>query len=290
MEIEPMPTRRQPPTVRRRRLAAELLSLRSEAGLTREQVAVETGLSTGALFRIEKAQTRPQKRTLRALLDLYGVNAKDRRDELEALLRQSGEVGWLQLFEGNLVESYATLISFEAEAFRESVFELSFVPGLLQTEAYAEMVTRALMPEAEDDEIERRVEVRMRRQQALTKPSKLSLWAILDEAVIRRKVGGDALMREQLEHLIAASRRPNVTIQVVPFGAGAHLGMPGSFLTLEFSDPDPPLIYTENSGGGLFLEQDADVARYRSSFQRLAAQALSPDDTLRMIKEAAEAA
>jgi transcriptional regulator with XRE-family HTH domain len=288
--MEDMAARRQPPTVRRRRLAAELLGLRNAAGLTRDQVADTTGLSTGALFRIEKAQTRPQKRTLVLLLDLYGVTDSAQRNSLFDLLRQSRQLGWLQLFEDNLPQSYQTFISFEAEASRLSDFEGQFMPGLLQTEAYARTVIRSLMPEESDEEIERRVEVRIRRQQALTQPHAVGLWAILDEAVIRREVGGVPVLREQLKRLAEAAHTPNITLQVLPFKAGAHLGMPGSFIVMEFAEPDPPLIYTENSGGGLFLEADTDVQRYRASFQRLAAQALSPEDTTKIIEEAAKAA
>ncbi|MBL7261924.1 helix-turn-helix domain-containing protein [Paractinoplanes lichenicola] len=279
-----MPTRKTP-TVRRRRLAADLLALRTGAGLTRDQVNERTGISEGALFKLEKGQTRPQRRTLRTLLDLYGVTDQVRRAEMEAVLKQSDEIGWLQRFEGQLDDSYAALISFEAEAERESVFELAFVPGLLQTPEYARTIIGALMPEAEPEAIEERVEVRMRRQD-----SKTLVWGILDEGVIRRNVGGSAVMRDQLRHLSSAAGRPGVTLQIVPHSSGAHLGMPGSFLILEFTDPDPAIVYTENAGGGLFLEQDAEVARYRNSFQRLAAQALSPADTLSLMKDAANAA
>lgn len=289
--MEDMAARRQPPTMRRRRLAAELLRLRNAAGLTRDQVADTTGLSTGALFRIEKAQTRPQRRTLVLLLDLYCVVAKDEREALFDLLRHSSQLGWLHLFEDNLPQSYQTFISFEAEASRLSDYEGQFMPGLLQTEAYARTVIRGLMPEEADEDIERRVDVRMRRQQALAKPQAVGLWAILDEAVVQRQVGGPAVLRDQLRHLIEAATSPTITLQVIPFSAGAHLGMPGSFIVMEFPEPDPALIYTENAGGGLFLEADADVQRYRTSFQRLAAQALSPEDTIKIIKKrAAEAA
>ena len=121
-------------------------------------------------------------------------------------------------------------------------------------------------------------------------PQALAIWTILDEAAIWRQVGGAAVLREQLQRLVTAAESPNITLQVIPFSTGAHPGMPGSFIVMDFPEPDPPIIYTENSGGGLFLEGDADVRRYRTSFQRLAAQALSPDDTMAMITEAAEVA
>ncbi|MBM2618999.1 helix-turn-helix transcriptional regulator [Actinoplanes sp. LDG1-06] len=276
---------RKTPTVRRRRLAADLFALRIDAGLTREQVNERTGISEGALFKMERGKTRPQPRTLRALLDLYGIIDQARRDEMEAILRRSDEVGWIQPFEGNLVDSYATLISFESEAERQSVFELTFIPGLLQTPEYARTIITTLMPDADQEAIDRRVEVRMRRQE-----SKSAVWAILDEGVIRRNVGGCKVMQGQLEHLLTAAGHPSVTLQIMPYASGAHLGMPGSFLILEFAEPDPAIVYTEHTGGGLFLEHDAAIARYRDNFQRLAAQASSPADTIRLIQDAASAA
>ena len=283
-----MPPRRQPPTIGHRRLAGELLALRGER--TRDQVSADTGLSTGALFRIEKAQVRPQKRTLVQLLDYYGVTDAAQRAELLELLRRSRQLQWLTLFEDNLPQSYQHFISFEAEAYRISDYEGHFVPGLLQTQAYAESVIRALMPEAADEEISRRVEVRIRRQDVLKKSPPLRLWAILDEGAIRREVGSVELHRNQLRHLSESMRSPNITLQVIPFRAGAHVGMPGTFQVLEFAEPDPPMVYTENAGGGLFLEADPDVIRYRDSFQRLAAQALSPDESKKMIEDLAKAA
>jgi hypothetical protein len=173
---------------------------------------------------------------------------------------------------------------------RLSDYEGHVMPGLLQTEAYARAVIRGLLPEQSDEDIERRVEVRLRRQQVLVQMQAVRLWAILDEGVLWREVGGVAVQRAQLRHLVAAGRSPNITVQVLPFSAGAHVGMSGSFRVMEFAEPDPPLIYTENAGGGLFLDGEADAQRYRASFQRLAAQALSPDDTMAMMGEAAQTA
>jgi hypothetical protein len=283
--METMPARRQPPTVGLRRLAAELLALRGTR--SREQVYADIGLSEAALLRIEKAKSRPHVRTLRQLMDYYGVTDPAKRAELTELLRQSRQLQWLQRFEDNLPQSYQNLIAFEADAALISEYEGSFVPGLLQTRGYTETMTRALLPEATDEEIEQRVEARTRRQAVL---AKISLWAILDEAAVQRRVGDVETYRGQLEHLVSAARSPNITLQVIPFSAGAHLGMPGSFLVMEFAEPDTPLVYTENAGGGLFLEAAEDIRRYRATFQRLTAQALSPEDSKKLIQDAAEAA
>lgn len=279
-----MAARKQLPTISRRRLANELLELRG--AVSRDQVSADTGISTGALFKMEKGQTRPQRRTLVQLLDYYSVEDQAKREALFELLRRSDELQWLQRFEDNLPQSYQHLISFEAAAARISEYEGSFVPGLLQTEAHAAAVIRALMPEATEEEIASRVEVRMRRQEALNGSSGPKLWVILDEAVIRRSVGGASVHRDQMRHLLEQSQAPNIALQVIPFEAGAHLGMPGQFSILEFAEPDPPMIYTENAGGGLFMEAEPDVARYRDNYHRLTAQAASIEQSKRIIEEA----
>ncbi|BCY09165.1 helix-turn-helix transcriptional regulator [Actinoplanes sp. L3-i22] len=290
MESQPMPVRRQAPTVARRRLAAEMLELRTTSGRSREAVSSDTGLSQGALHRIETAKTTPQAGTLNHLMDYYGVTDPEQRAAMQELRKRSKQLKWLELFEGgDLPDSYRTLASFEADAIRISDYESLFIPGLLQTRAYTETIIRTLLPEAPHEEIEQRLDIRMRRQETLTKPHPASLWAILDEAAMRRRVGGNQIYLDQLEHLLAAGQRPNITIQVIPFSTGAHLGMPGAFATLEFPEPDPPLVYMENAGGGLFVETDSEIAWYRNSFLRLAAEALSPQDTTTWIERAASA-
>jgi transcriptional regulator with XRE-family HTH domain len=284
-----MPARK-PPTVRLRRLGGELKRLRMAAGLTREIVAERTRLDASSIYRIEAARNRPHRRTVLTLLDLYGVTEPTDQAPYVDMLAKSSELNWLVTFEDVLPESYQTFINFEAEASRLEAYEGQIMPGLLQTEAYARAVIQGLMPEGTAEDVERRVEVRGRRQAAIQKPDPVGLWTILDEGVIRRVVGGDDVHRDQLRHLVEASKAPNVTVQVVPFSAGAHPGMPGAFVVMSFPDSDPPLVYTENAGGGLFLEGEPDVHRYRASFQRLAAQALSPKDTAQMIKKAAQAA
>ncbi|WP_436536300.1 helix-turn-helix domain-containing protein [Actinoplanes sp. HUAS TT8] len=291
MESQPMPVRRQAPTVARRRLAAEMLELRTASGRSRETVGLDTGLSQGALHRIETAKTTPQAGTLNHLMDYYGVTDPEKRAAMHELRKRSKQLKWLELFEsGSIPDIYRSLASFEADAARISVYESLFVFGLLQTRAYAESVIRAIAPELPEEEIETRLDIRMRRQEALTGPAAPHLWVILDEAAIRRQVGNVEVHREQMTHLVAMSQRANITLQVIPFSAGAHGGMPGSFHLLEFQEPDVPLVYMENAGGGLFVETDSEVAWYRTTFQRLAAQALSPRDTTQMMERAASAA
>ncbi|HEX8346574.1 MAG TPA: helix-turn-helix transcriptional regulator, partial [Actinoplanes sp.] len=285
-----MAGRRQPPTVRRRRLAAELSGLRATAKLTREQVAEETGLSIGALFRIEKAQSRPQKRTLVLLLDLYGVTDKAERAAFVELLRQSNELGWLQPFESALPESYQAFISFESESSRLTDFEQAFVPGLLQTSDYARAVIRGIHPNLPMEDVESRAEVRVRRQGVLTKKNPVDLWAVMDEAVLHRTIGGADVMRAQMERLTTEAHKPNITIQVVPYGAGAHPGLQGAFVVMEFPAPNPALVYVETMTGELFLEKEAEVEQYLGNFKQLIALAASPTESLRMIQQAVESA
>jgi transcriptional regulator with XRE-family HTH domain len=288
--MDEMAGRRQPATVRGRRLAAELSALRANAGLTREQVEEEKGVSVGTLFRIEKAQSRPQKRTLLALLDLYGVTDKVERDALLALSRQSNQLGWLQVFESALPESYQTFISFESEAARLTTFEQGFVPGLLQTLDYSRAVIRGMEPTMPAEDVDSRAEVRVRRKGVLTRKNPVALWAVADEAVLNRPVGGAKVMREQLNHLVEAAGQPNITMQIIPFSAGAHPGLLGAFVVMDFAEPDPPIVYLDTMAGELFLEKEADVERYRATFQQLIAQALSPAESLKIIKEAASSA
>jgi len=265
------------PTVRLRRLAAELRALRESAELTRENVAERTGINTVTLYRIENARVRPQARTLMTLLDLYGV-ADDRKTELVALLRDARQRGWLQAYESLLPQQYTAYIGFEAEAAAIWNYESLFVPGLLQTKDYARAVTRAGLPTASDDEIDRRVEVRMQRQGILAAGNPLELWAIVDEAALRRQVGGPDVMRAQLSHLADAAALPHITLQVVPYSAGAHAGMLGSFVILQFDDEtDPDVIYLDSMAGNLFLESEIEVRRYRLAFEHLRAVAMSPD-------------
>src|SRR6266571_3194371 len=285
MDLSP---RRQPPTVRLRRLAAELRRLRAAGGLTREQVSEQTAINSATLYRIETAKVRPQRRTLMALLDKYGVMDESRRVELIALSQQSNEPGWLQAYESELPERYTTYISFEAEARSLRAYESSFVPGLLQTEDYARATMEGGLPIARD-EVGRRVEARLQRQAVLSKKKPLKLWAVMDEAVMHRLVGGQKVMAAQLRRLVEASNEPHVTVQVLPYAAGAHPGMHGSFSVMDFPDAaDPELVYIESMAGDLFLEREAEVRRYTGIFELLRATALNPADSVRLIGDLTE--
>ncbi len=281
-----MPTvRRQTPTVRLRRLAAGLRRLRASADMSRDDASAQTGINNATLYRIETARARPQMRTLAALLSLYGVEA-EQREYLTILCRDAAKQGWLRPYHSDLPEEYTAYISFEDEAQGVRIYGSLFIPGLLQTEDYARAAIRGGLPMASDPEVEDRVQARMERQSVLTKESPLKLWAIVDEAALRRLVGGREVMRAQLVHLADAVKASNITFQVIPFEAGAHPGMPGSFILMDFSDPmDTDLIYVDSMAGDLFLESDADVRRYTLVFDNLRAVALSPGASATFVAE-----
>lgn len=285
-----MPDKRpRPPTVRLRRLAAELRKLRAEAGLTREDVTERTGINEATLYRIERSRARPQKRTLISLLGLYQADAAQRADLL-ALQSGSNDQGWLRPYHSELPEEYTSYIGFEAEARTVRNYESLFVPGLAQTEHYAAEVVRGVLPMASQKEIAQRVQARMERQAVLTKQNPLQLWAIVDEAALRRRVGGRDVMRGQVRHLLDLMTEPHVTFQVIPFEKGAHAGMTGSFVHMDFPDvDDPELVYLDTPAGDLFLESEAEIRRYKSMFEHLQAVALGPNDSAELLTRLAEA-
>jgi len=277
-----------PPTVRLRRLAAALRRLRADSGLTREEVEEQTGVNPGTLYRLESARSRPQKRTLIALLNLYGVSETGRAELLD-LSKNADSQGWLRPYQAELPEEYAAYINFENEARAVRNYESLYIPGLLQTADYARAASHGSAPTATTEEVENRVRARMERQERLAGDSGLEFWAIADEAAIRRQVGGPKIMHGQLEHLLDAAKQPNITLQVIPYDVGAHPGMPGSFIYLEFADPaDPDLVYVDTLAGDLFLESDDDLRLYSSMFDHLRAIALSPSKTKGLIADVME--
>ncbi|GAA3007048.1 helix-turn-helix transcriptional regulator [Streptosporangium longisporum] len=275
-------TKRQPPTVRLRRLAAELRRLRQEAGLSQVEVTEKTNVNLATLHRIETAKAKPQLRTLNALLDAYGVTG-NRRTDLVTLQKEAKQRGWLYGVEADLPDKYSAYIGLEAEAQQAINYESLFVPGLLQTEDYMRAMTRGVRPTITDAEIEHRVAARIQRQALLEGDTPLHLWAILDQAALFRLVGGEIIMRAQLEHLAQQAKRPHITVQVIPFSAGAHPGMPGSFIVLKFAAGNPDVIHIDSMAGDLFLEEETDIQRYNDMCQHLRAVALSPADTAALL-------
>jgi transcriptional regulator with XRE-family HTH domain len=276
----------QNPTLRGRRLALELLRRREAVGLTREEAARQLEWSTSTIFRIETGRSRPQPGNVRVLLELYGVTGPE-RDGLIRLSREARQPGWWHSFRDILPNPYEVYIGLEAGAASIRNFEPVVIPGLLQTEEYARQTLRNGPGELDREDVERLVQVRMERQRVLSREDRPRLWAVLDEAVIRRLVGGPEVMREQLRHLIECAEQGKTTLQVVPFGAGAHAGTTGPFVILEFPEAtDPDVVYVETLAGDIYLEASSDVDRYTLAFDRLLAAALHPDDSVRLVQQA----
>jgi transcriptional regulator with XRE-family HTH domain len=284
-----MPAKRRTPTVRLRRLSAELRRLRAESNVTRERVSEQTGINGATLYRIETAQVRPQRRTLIALLDLYGVD-DPHRSEVLGLLADLGQPAMLQLPSDDLPDALRSYLTFEAEARALRNYESLFIPGLLQTEEYARAAVRHDALAFSAKEVEERVQTRMERKTLLTKEEPLELWAIVDEAAIRRLVGGAEVMRDQLHHLLSlVEQLPQLTFQVVPFDVGAHPGMNGEFVMMEFAGAEEPeVVYMEGIHGALFLDAETDIRRYTRVFDNLRAVALGPDQSASLIATAAD--
>jgi transcriptional regulator with XRE-family HTH domain len=270
--------------VRRRRLASELRRLRELADLTIDEVGEKLECSASKVSRIETGHVGVTPRDARDMLELYGI-AGDEQEALVQLAREARKRGWWHAY--NEVFT-GTFVGLEADASSLRAFQALLVPGLLQTERYARAVIRAMRPDAEEIEVKRRVAARMARQELLTDASPPEYWAVIDEAVLHREVDSPEVMAEQLYRMLAVAKMPHVTIQAVPFGAGAHPGMEGPFLILGFPEQaDPDVVYVDSTSTGLYLEMPPDVRRYALMFDHLRAAALKPDDTLELIAEAA---
>ncbi len=219
----------------------------------------------------------------RALLELYGVEGAD-VDALVQVAREARKRGWWQAYDDVLPEWFEVYVGLEAEADQIQTFEPQLIPGLLQTADYARAVMRVEHPDASDEEINRRVEMRLRRQRTDNGPR---LWVVLDEAAIRRPVGGKEVMSAQLKRVVAAAGKPGNTIQVLPFEAGEHASMGSAFSILNFADPmDPGIVYVETRAGGLYLE-GMQVREHKTVFQHLVASALGTRESISMIEDAA---
>jgi len=274
------------PTVRRRRLGLILRGLRERAGLTGEEVGAVIDRSGSWVSRVETGRVGVRARDLTDLLELYKVSEPDLAEELIALAREGKQRGWWSKYADTLTGPYATYIGFEAEAAQLLAYDTLVVHGLLQTEDYARAVLSnpLLIPANAEETVERKLKVRMERQELLTKSMALKLWAILDESVLRRQIGGPVVHLGQLQQLLDMSLMPNVTIQMVPFDAGPPPAMVGSFAIVRFPlREDPDIVYVEGGNGDMFAEGD-DALMYDDAFNNLRAAALSPAESRQRIE------
>ncbi|MFF2810988.1 helix-turn-helix domain-containing protein [Streptomyces sp. NPDC058000] len=275
------------PTVRRRRLGQELRRLREDKGLTAEQVAERLLVSQSKISRLENGRRSISQRDVRDLCGVYEVEDRRIVDSLMQMAKDSRQQGWWHAF-GDI--PYSVYIGLETEAASLRTYESLLVPGLLQTPGYAEAVIPGTVPELAPDDLDKRIQVRMRRQERVREPERpLRLWVVLDESALRRVVGSHLIMREQLEHLAEVSTLPHVTVQVLPYDTGAHAGMSGTFSILEFDDAaDSSVVYIEGVTSDLYLEKTNDVHKYTIMYEHLRAQALSADASREFIAEAAK--
>lgn len=277
---------RSAPTVKRRRLAAELRRYREAAKLTLDEVAEQLEWSNAKISRIENARVSVLPRDVKFLLGVYGVEGEV-REVLLTLAREARQKGWWHSYGDAIPHWFEVYIGLEADAVSIHRYESELVPGVLQTKEYARAIFRGFL--VDTDEIDKLVEVRMARQERLTNPGAPQHWIVLNEAVLRRVVGDPATMRGQLGRLIEASNLPNVTLQVLPFAAGAHPAMHGAFVVLQFPEAvDQALVYAEEQTGGLYLEKPHEIERHTLAFDHLRAAALHPEDSRRLIARIAD--
>ncbi|SNX61413.1 helix-turn-helix protein [Streptomyces sp. TLI_55] len=272
-------------TTRRRQLGAMMRKLRARKGLTLEEAGKLVGVSKATVSRYE-TQAGPVKWiVVDALCREYGATEAE-RTSVVALAKDAKQQGWWSSFADSIPESMNLLLTLEDEAIGENHFACVYVPGLLQTRAYSTALQRANEVPLEPSEIERLVDIRMKRQEILTRPKPPRLWAILDESVIRRVVGSAEIMKEQLGRLLEANESPHITLQVLPFSKGAHAAALGSFVIIGGVEPGLDVVYVDFHTGSLFLEKDEELERYRLAFEYLRAQALDMEASSAMIHRA----
>jgi transcriptional regulator with XRE-family HTH domain len=284
-----MPFASEGPTVRLRRLGMELRALREAAGLNSQQAAAELGCSQPKISRLETGKSPVSVRDVRDLLTLYGVTDQQQREQLLGLARESRQRGWWAEFGSWLPSGFDTYAGMEAAAASVRAYQAQLVHGLLQTEDYARAVLRALRPENTRETVEKLVQFRMARQTQLTRAENpLRLWVIFEEEALRRPVGGLAVMRAQLQHILEAADEPTITIQVLPTARGAHAGLDGSFSLFEFPEPgDLDVAYVGGQAGTVFIEKIDEVRRFAMRFDHLRAAALDMSDSTDVVSRIA---
>ena len=274
------------PTVLRMMLGSQLRRFRETAGVTPEQAAYEIRASRSKISRMEHGRVGFKARDVDDLLTLYGVHDEQIRTRMLAFAQQASTPGWWSKYDDVLPDWFEAFLGLEGAASVIRTFELQFVYGLFQTEDYARAVTLLGNKTASAEEIDRRVSVRLKRQAVLAGPEPPQVWSVMDEAVLRRPVGGRTVMRAQLAHLIEVASQPRVTIQVVPFARGGHAAAGGSFTVLRFAEPEvPDIVYIEQLTSALYLDSREDVDHYLEVMNELSTEALAPARSAALLAE-----
>ncbi|MDB4873267.1 MAG: transcriptional regulator, family [Gemmatimonadales bacterium] len=277
------------PTVRRLMLGIRLRKLRTRAGVGADDAARHIARTDSTISRMETGQSSVPARVLERLLELYGATPEE-CENLTELARQARQRGWWQRYADVLHPGFELYVGMEAEATEVHNYGSEWVPGLLQTEAYARAILNAEPRPPSDAEIQGRVEARIARQSILTGDEPVQLWAVLNEAVLRRTVGGPGVMREQLLALVKKSRMRNVKIQILPFSRGAHPAMFGAFTLLSIDLGEAAVseyAYVENRAGALLMDKVPEVETHRLAFDSLRAEALDSKESIALIEQAA---
>jgi transcriptional regulator with XRE-family HTH domain len=273
------------PTALRIALGIQLRQLRQAGHITTAQAAGVIRATPSKISRLERGRTTARQRDVADLLSLYGVTDPAEREELLEMARQTSAPGWWQQYGDVLPRWFESYIGLETAASVIRSYELQFVPGLLQTEEYARAVISISNAHASAEEIAHRVSLRMRRQELLTRPGAPEMWAVLDEAALRRSPGGPEVMRAQLEHLLQVTELPNVTLQIVLFDTGPHAAAGGPFSILRFPEPDlPDVVYLEQLNSAVYLDQPDDVTSYQTIMDQLCVQAETSTASKTMIR------
>jgi transcriptional regulator with XRE-family HTH domain len=268
------------PTVLRILLGSQLRRLRETKGISRDDAGYRIRASGSKISRLELGRVSFKERDVTDLLDLYGVTDETEREQLVSLAREANSPAWWQKYSDVVPDWFQIYVGLEEAAELIRVYEVQFVPGLLQTEEYTRAVVKQGQPGAAQDEVERRVALRMGRQQLLTRTDAPRLWAVVDEGALRRPMGGKDVMRGQIEKLMDAAKEPNVTLQVLPFTFGGHAAEGGAFTVMRFPEPDMgDIVYIEQLTGALYLDKREDVERYSEVMERLSVRGTSPDRT-----------
>jgi transcriptional regulator with XRE-family HTH domain len=272
------------PTVLRILLGSQLRRLREAKGVTRDEAGYTIRASGSKISRMELGRVSFKERDVEDLLVLYGVDDEEAQ-ALIALAKQANSPGWWHKYGDVLPDWFQVYVGLEEAAALIRLYEVQFVPGLLQTADYARAVIKLGLPSASAEEVERRVGLRTARQEVLTKESGgPRLWAVVDEAALRRPIGGGEVMRAQLVRLVEAAREPNITLQVVPFRSGGHAAEAGAFTIMRFPEVDlPDVVYLEHLTSALYLDKREDVERYTEVMERLSVEGESPERTIEIL-------
>ena len=275
--------------VRRILLGSQLRRLRESRGVTREAAGYSIRASESKISRMELGRVSLKPRDVADLLTLYGVTDDSEREPLLGLARASSITGWWHSYHDVLPSWFPTFVGLEEAAARISTYEVQFVPGLLQSESYAHAVVTSHFPDLADSEVDRRVTLRMGRQKLLLSENAPQLYCVLDEAALHRPYGGTAVMREQLELLAELSERNNITLGVVPFALGGHIGVAGAFVLLSFEQEEiSDVAYVEELTSALYLDKPEDTTAYRRAFAGLREAALDPSGTRDLLHRVAQ--